>query len=56
MPSRGTTSRNVRLSDALWRRVKARAESEGRTVSDVIREHLEDYAPAESEDEPAGAL
>jgi CopG antitoxin of type II toxin-antitoxin system len=36
----------VRVPKALRDRVTARASNEGRTVSDVVRDLLEDYAPA----------
>jgi hypothetical protein len=37
---KGTTSRNVRIGDDLWAAVLAKAESEGRTASEVVRELL----------------
>jgi predicted transcriptional regulator len=41
--SKGTTIRGIRVPDTLWDAAKAKAELEGRSVSDVIREALEDY-------------
>ncbi|MDH6282833.1 ribbon-helix-helix protein, CopG family [Prescottella agglutinans] len=41
--SKGTTLRNIRISDELWEAAKLRAEAEGRTVSDVVREALTAY-------------
>jgi predicted DNA-binding protein len=40
---RGTTLRNVRISDDLWNKAKAKAAQQGRTLSDVIREALERF-------------
>ena len=39
--SAGTTLRNVRIPDELWEAAKAKAEAEGRTVSEVLRTYLE---------------
>lgn len=39
----GTKLRNVRVEDELWLPAKTKAESEGRTLSDVIREALRRY-------------
>jgi Arc-like DNA binding domain len=38
-----TPQRNVRVPDAVWQRAKARAEKEGRSISDVLRECLDEY-------------
>jgi hypothetical protein len=35
--------RSVRVSDALWLKVQAKAKSEEKTVSEVIVEHLREY-------------
>ena len=32
-----TKARNVRISDMLWDRLRARAEADGVTITDVIR-------------------
>lgn len=37
---RGTTLRNIRIDDELWSAAKAKAQSEGRDVSTVVRELL----------------
>lgn len=39
----GTTLRNFRADDSLWRRAKAAAESRGESLSDVLRAALEQY-------------
>jgi predicted HicB family RNase H-like nuclease len=39
--SRGTTLRNVRIPDELWDAALRKAGEEGRSVSEVVREHLE---------------
>ena len=39
----GTKLRNVRVEDALWLPAKEKAQAEGRTLSDVIREALRRY-------------
>jgi predicted transcriptional regulator len=41
--ARGTTLRNVRVADDLWRRARAVAERRGESLSDVIRAALERY-------------
>lgn len=41
--SKGTTLRNIRIADELWDSAKAKAKAEGRNVSEVIREALEQY-------------
>lgn len=43
MSSRGTIHRTVRIEDALWTAAKEKAATEGRTVSEVIRELLEEW-------------
>lgn len=40
---RGTTLRNVRVADDLWRRARAVAEKRGESLSDVLRGALERY-------------
>lgn len=40
MPTKGTTSRNIRIPDDLWDAVLRKAEAEGRNASDVVREYL----------------
>jgi predicted DNA-binding protein len=45
--SKGTTLRNVRVSDELWDRAKGKAEQEGRNLSEVIREALQAYVDGE---------
>mgnify|MGYP001021273429 CR=1 FL=1 len=40
MAPRGTTLRNIRVDDALWEAAKAKAEAEGTSVSEVVRELL----------------
>lgn len=39
----GTTLRNVRVAEDLWRRARAVAEQRDETLSDVIRAALERY-------------
>jgi predicted DNA binding CopG/RHH family protein len=41
--SRGTTLRNVRVPDELWDAAKAKADAEGRNVSEVVRTLLEKW-------------
>lgn len=41
--SKGTHNRNVRVPDELWEAARAKAIAEDRTLSDVIREALQDY-------------
>lgn len=43
MTSKGTAIRNVRIADSLWFAAKAKAESDGVSVSDVVRAALEAY-------------
>lgn len=40
---RGTTLRNVRIDDDLWTAAQDKAASEGRNVSEVVRELLSTY-------------
>lgn len=43
-PATGETKhRGVRVPDEIWRKAQERAEREGRSISDVIREHLREY-------------
>lgn len=42
--SRGTIHRTIRIPDEIWLPAKAKAEAEGETLSDVIREALRAYA------------
>ena len=39
--SKGTTLRNVRVSDELWQSAQERADAQGMNVSEVIRALLE---------------
>ena len=39
--------RSVRVSDALWYKVKLKAKEEDKTVSEVIVEHLREYVKAQ---------
>lgn len=39
-----TPLRQVRISNATWLKARERAEREGLTMSEVIRQHLEEYA------------
>ena len=36
----GTTLRNIRIDDALWRAAMAKSQRENRSVSEVVRELL----------------
>jgi hypothetical protein len=47
--SRGTTIRAVRVPDDPWVPALERAQREGTTLSDVIREHLDEYAHPDEE-------
>lgn len=38
--SKGTARRSIRIEEGLWRAALAKAATEGRNVSDVIRELL----------------
>jgi len=40
---KGTVIRSIRVDDNLWNQAKAKAESEGLTLSDVVREALEKF-------------
>lgn len=39
-----TPQRSVRVPDEIWHAAKERADAEGRTLSDVVREALAAYA------------
>lgn len=39
-----TPQRSVRVPDEIWQAAKVRAEEEGRTLSDVVRDALAAYA------------
>jgi hypothetical protein len=41
--SKGTIIRNFRVADELWTAAREKAESDGRNVSDVLREALTTY-------------
>lgn len=41
-----TPIRGVRVPDDLWQAAQAKAAAEGRTVSEVVREMLEQYVSA----------
>ncbi|GGP98272.1 hypothetical protein GCM10010187_12350 [Actinomadura coerulea] len=43
MPGKGTPRRTIRVSDEQWKKAKDKAEKEGRDVSDVIRDCLDEY-------------
>ncbi len=38
-----TPHRTIRIDDALWNASQRKAQSEGRTISDVIRQALRKY-------------
>lgn len=42
-PYKGTVIRSIRISDELWTAAKTKAESEERSITEVIREALEKY-------------
>lgn len=44
MPDNSTPRRAVRVDDPTWEAADARARSESRTVSDIVRIALRDYA------------
>lgn len=49
MPNQPKTPlRSVRIADELWHAAQQKAEAEGRTVSDVVREALEKYVARKS--------
>ncbi len=52
--SRGTTLRNVRVSDELWQAAQQRAETEGVNVSEVIRSLLQAWVEGLIDFEVAG--
>jgi hypothetical protein len=35
--------RSVRIADAVWKKVRAKAATEGKTASEVINDYLKDY-------------
>ena len=41
--SRGTTKRNIRISDELWDTAKELTAANDTTIADVVRNALEDY-------------
>lgn len=54
-PKTGETPiRNVRVPDGVWNAVKAKAETEGRTITDVVVTALHRYAstPAKTDEPP----
>ena len=46
--SKGTTLRNIRVSDNLWDSAKVLALADGTTVSDIVRKALEAYVSGEN--------
>ena len=46
--SKGTRVRTVRIEQALWDAAKAKAEAEGMSLSEVIRDKLQDYVGGKS--------
>lgn len=48
MPPYGTTLRNVRIADELWQAAQRYADQHGTTVSDLLREHLQQLTEGES--------
>ena len=55
MPPRGTTLRNVRISEELWTAAQQRAETEGANVSEVIRALLQAWVEGLIDFEVAGS-
>ena len=47
--TRGTTHRTFRAEDELWLPAKAKAEAEGRNLSDVLRDALRAYVAGEED-------
>ena len=43
MPSKGTPRRTIRVADQIWLPAEERAETEGHTLVDVIRDFLAKY-------------
>jgi predicted HicB family RNase H-like nuclease len=43
MPSKGTTRRTIRVDDDLWNAALAAAEARGKSLSEDIRDLLEQY-------------
>ena len=41
--SKGTKVRTVRIDDALWGAAKTKADAEGTSLSELIREYLQDW-------------
>lgn len=41
--SKGTTIRGIRIPDDLWDAARRKAEAEGRNLSEIIREALQEY-------------
>jgi hypothetical protein len=39
-----TPQRSIRINEELWRKAKEKAESEGKSISEVIVAYLKDYA------------
>lgn len=39
----GTTLRNIRVQEDLWRRAKKKAERENTSISEVLRRFLDDW-------------
>lgn len=51
-PATGKTpKRSVRIDDARWAAAKAKAEREGKTVSDVLKECIDKYVEDDKRDE-----
>lgn len=48
--SKGTTLRAVRVPDELWNAAHARAQEEGRPLSEIIREALAVYVTERHDD------
>lgn len=44
--SKGTPRRTIRIEDGLWEAATAKAEEEGVTLSDVIRDDLREWVEA----------
>ena len=43
MPTKGTPTRTIRISDELWERAKAVAKEHGDNIADIIRAALVAY-------------
>ena len=48
MTEGNTPHRTIRIEDKLWKAAQAKARTERRTMTDVIREHLEQYVKPRS--------